>query len=43
MNEMTPTRLASDPTAPNPLSDSTAANRIDGFFRLTERGTIQRR
>ena len=39
MNEMTPTRLASDPTAPNPLSDSTAANRIDGFFRLTERGT----
>ena len=39
MNEMTPTRLASDPTAPNPLSASTAANRIDGFFRLTERGT----
>jgi AGZA family xanthine/uracil permease-like MFS transporter len=39
MNEMTPTRLASNPTAPNPLSDSTAANPIDGFFRLTERGT----
>ncbi|MGY2901985.1 NCS2 family permease [Bradyrhizobium sp. URHC0002] len=39
MNEMTQTRLASDPTAPNPSSDSTAANPIDGFFRLTERGT----
>ena len=39
MNEMTPTRLASDPTAPNPSADSTAANPIDGFFRLTERGT----
>ena len=39
MNEMTSTRLASDPTAPNPSSDSIAANPIDGFFHLTERGT----
>jgi adenine/guanine/hypoxanthine permease len=39
MNEMTPTRLASDPTAPNPSSDSIAASPIDGFFHLTERGT----
>ena len=39
MNEMTPTAMASDPTAPIALIGSTAANRIDGFFRLTERGT----
>lgn len=38
MNEMTPPHLASDPTVPAPVPPS-SANAIDGFFRLTERGT----
>lgn len=40
MNEMTPPQLASEPAAPNPVApDPGAASAIDGFFRLTERGT----
>jgi Permeases len=36
MNEMTPQPSASSPIAPSP---GAAASPIDGFFRLTERGT----
>ena len=40
MNEMTPPQLASGPTAANAATASApAARSIDGFFRLTERGT----
>src|SRR5256714_12505976 len=36
MNDMTPPPSASSPTAPSSIA---AASPIDGFFRLTERGT----
>src|SRR5438552_1303459 len=43
MHEMTPPQPAASATAPSPLSTPPSAplasSRIDGFFRLTERGT----